>query len=326
MKKSWGVIKSIINKKQKTHNQGRLKIGKNLITSDNELISNKFNDIFINIGPTLAESIPHINKSPLSYLGNRLLEAMYLAPVNKNKIGQLIKSLKDSTAGFDDLNSMCLKISSQFPVKPLSHICNLSLSLKVFFQNSWRLQMLSIYIKVMILCCSTTTDMYLYYVLSKTFGKIMYNKIIAFLEICQILHVHSNQYGFRKKSSTHIALLTFIDKVIQAIDNGEYAIGVFGFFAKAFDNVGHKFLLDKLDHFGIRGCALSWFRSYLSHVLQYVTYYGSQSSQQLISMEYHRCLFRSLTLFDLYKWSLYCVQKHWTGVVRWWYQPVFKWF
>ena len=46
----------IINKNQKIHIQGRFKIGKNFITSDNELISNKFNDFFINIGPTLAKS------------------------------------------------------------------------------------------------------------------------------------------------------------------------------------------------------------------------------------------------------------------------------
>ena len=32
MKKSWGVIKSITNKNQKTHIQGRFKIGKNLIS------------------------------------------------------------------------------------------------------------------------------------------------------------------------------------------------------------------------------------------------------------------------------------------------------
>ena len=94
--------------------------------------------------------------------------------------------------------------------------------------------------------------------------------------------LHGNQYGFRKKSSTHVALLTFIDKAIQAIENGEYAIGVFLDFSKAFDTVDHKILLDKLDHYGIRGCVLSWFRSYLSHIFQYVTYNGSQSSQQLI--------------------------------------------
>ena len=128
MKKSWGVIKSIINKNQKTHIQDRFKIGKNLITSDNELISNTLNDFFIKIGTTLAKSIPHINKSPLSYLGNSFTETIYLAPVNENEIGQLIKSLNGTAAGFDDLNSMCLKISSQFLVKPLTHVCNLSLA------------------------------------------------------------------------------------------------------------------------------------------------------------------------------------------------------
>ena len=62
-------------------------------------------------------------------------------------------------------------------------------------------------------------------VVSKIFEKIMYNRVTAFLEMSQILH--GNQYGFRKKSWTHVALLTFIDKVMQAIGNGEYAIGVF---------------------------------------------------------------------------------------------------
>ena len=113
-KNYWGVIKSIINKNKKPHIQGRFKIGENLITSDNELISNKFNDFFINIRPTLAKSIPRVNKSPLSYLGNRLTESTYLAPVSENEIGQLIKSLKDTTAVFDDLNFMCLEYPHGF--------------------------------------------------------------------------------------------------------------------------------------------------------------------------------------------------------------------
>ena len=125
------------------------------------------------------------------------------------------------------------------------------------------------YIPVSVLC-----------VMSKIFEKIMYNRVTTFLEMFQILH--GNQYGFRKKSSTHVALLTFIDKVIQAIENGEYAIGIFLDFSNAFHTVDHKILLDNLDQYGIRGCALSWFRSYLSHRFQYVTYNGSQSSKQLI--------------------------------------------
>ena len=280
MKKSWGVIKSIINKNQKPHIQGRFKIGENLITTDNELISNKYNDFFINIGPTLAKSIPHVNKSPLNYLGNRLTESIYLDPVSENEIGQLIKSLKDTAAGFDDLNAMCLKISSQFLVKPLTHICNLSLSQGIFPEQLKIANVIPLYKSDDSMLFNNYRPVSVLSVVSKIFEKIIYNRVTTFLEMFQILH--GNQYGFRKKSSTHVALLTFIDKAIHGIENGEYAIGVFLDFSKAFDTVDQKILLDKLDHYGIRGCALSWFRSYLSHRFQYVIYNGSQSSQQLI--------------------------------------------
>ena len=88
--------------------------------------------------------------------------------------------------------------------------------------------------------------------------------------------------AFENKSSTHLALLSFVDKVIQAIEEGEYAVGVFLDFSKGFDTVDHGILLDKLDHYGIRGCALSWFESYLSCRTQYVTYDGSESNRQMI--------------------------------------------
>ena len=88
--------------------------------------------------------------------------------------------------------------------------------------------------------------------------------------------------AFEKKWSTHLALLSFIDYVIQAIEKGEYAIRVFLDFSKAFDTVDRDILLDKLDYYGIRGCALSWFKSYLSCRTQYVTYNGNESNRQMI--------------------------------------------
>ena len=159
-----------------------------MITSDNELISNKFNDFFINIGPTLAKSIPRINKSPLSYLGNRLTETIYLAPVNEKEIGQLIKSLKDTAAGFDDLNSTCLKISSQFLVKPLTHICNLSLSQGIFPEQLKIANVIPLYKSDDSMLFNNYKPVSILCVLSKIFEKIMYNKVTAFLEIFKILH------------------------------------------------------------------------------------------------------------------------------------------
>ena len=280
MKKSWGIIKNIINKNQKRQTQSRFKIGDNLITSDKNIICNKFNDFFVNIGPMLAKSIPKVNKSPLSYMGNRLTESIYLEPVTEKEINTLINVLKDTATGFDDMNSMSLKISSEILVKPLTNICNLSLTQGIFPSQLKIANVIPLYKSDDPMLFNNYRPVSVLCVLSKVFEKIMYNRVSTFLEIFKILH--ENQYGFRKKSSTHLALLSFVDKVIQAIEKGEYAVGVFLDFSKAFDTVDHDILLDKLDHYGIRGCALSWFKSYLSCRTQYVTYDGSESNRQMI--------------------------------------------
>ena len=48
---------------------------------------------------------------------------------------------------------------------------------------------------------------------------------MSFSEKHEILYL--NQYGFRKKHSTILALITLTDKIKQVIDNGEYAIGIY---------------------------------------------------------------------------------------------------
>ena len=46
----------------------------------------------------------------------------------ENESYRLIEALKAITSGFDYMNSMSLKISSEFLVNSLTHICNLSLT------------------------------------------------------------------------------------------------------------------------------------------------------------------------------------------------------
>lgn len=81
-----------------------------------------------------------------------------------------------------------------------------------------------------------------------------------------------SQYGFRKKHSTNLATIELMTKILQAIDNNEYTIGVFLDLAKAFDTVNHEILLTKLEHYGIRGIALEWFKNYLTNRKQIVKY------------------------------------------------------
>ena len=56
-------------------------------------------------------------------------------------------------------------------------------------------------------------------ILSKVFEKIMYDSLLNFLERYKILY--EEQYGFRKKHSTYMALITLMDKLTNAIENVE---------------------------------------------------------------------------------------------------------
>ena len=79
-----------------------------------------------------------------------------------------------------------------------------------------------------------------------------------------------------------MALMVLMDEISKSLERGEYVVGVFLDFSKAFDTVNHDILLQKLYHYGIRGMALKWFQSYLSDRYQYVTYNGTESAKQNI--------------------------------------------
>lgn len=51
--------------------------------------------------------------------------------------------------------------------------------------------------------------------------------------------------------------------IYTALNSKEHGISIFGDLQKAFDTVKFFVMLEKLNCYGIRGLALSWFKSYL---------------------------------------------------------------
>ena len=64
-------------------------------------------------------------------------------------------------------------------------------------------------------------------------------------------------------------LIHLTETIRKAIDDNEFACGVFLDFKKAFDTVNYGILLQKLEHYGVRGYVLKWFTSYLTGRKQY---------------------------------------------------------
>ena len=112
---------------------------------------------------------------------------------------------------------------------------------------------------------------------SKIMERLIYDKIFSFLVRYEILF--DSQYGFRKGHNTTHATLDFIKTIEDALDNEEVAIGVFCDLSKAFDTINHDILLDKLNHYGIRGIANDWLRSYLTGREQYVDWNNKTSDK-----------------------------------------------
>jgi retron-type reverse transcriptase len=77
--------------------------------------------------------------------------------------------------------------------------------------------------------------------------------------------------------------LLITDKIQRAIENKEYACGIFLDLKKAFDTVDHKILLKKMEYYGVRGIANQWFSSYLINRKQFVSVGNAISEQKPIT-------------------------------------------
>ena len=112
--------------------------------------------------------------------------------------------------------------------------------------------------------------------ISKIIEKLIHKRLNSFLEQNNIFC--PSQFGFRDKHSTTHALVEITDQIKKACDCGLYICGVYLDLKKAFDTVNHTIFLSKLHHYGIRGIANDWFKSFLVNRTQHTNINKSNSN------------------------------------------------
>ena len=205
--------------------------------------------------------------------------SLFLNPTDENEISNIIKLLKPKTScGHDGISPKVLKKLYTGIISPVVHIINLSLSTGTIpmamklakvvpiFKNSGSNEIMKNYRPVSLLP-----------VLSKVLERIIYNRLFEDLVKHKILH--TSQYGFQPNLSTELAILELQERLINTLNNKECCVGVFMDLSKAFDTLDHDILLNKLEHYGIRGIAHDLFRDYLTGRSQYVSIDGVNSIQ-----------------------------------------------
>ena len=97
---------------------------------------------------------------------------------------------------------------------------------------------------------------------------------------------------------------------MKALDDGNFACGIFVDLQKAFDTVDHRILLSKLCHYGIRGLVNKWFESYLANRKQFVSINGFESSTSSITCGVPQGSVLGPLPFLIYVNNLHVVIKH----------------
>ena len=110
---------------------------------------------------------------------------------------------------------------------------------------------------------------------SKIFETEIKNRLMDYLEGSRLLS--PDQHGYRRARSTTTALVSLVERVADAFDDGEDAVVAFSDLSRAFDTVDHRLLLNKLAEYGIRGRTHELFRSYLEGRMQWVQWKGQRS-------------------------------------------------
>ena len=132
-KESWEFINKLLNKNQKTTTTNNIKVGEKNIT-DNESISNAFNNFFIEIGPTckLASNIPPSDVDPTEFVRPSDMEFNFI-PITKPVLATAINQLNISKAsGLDNISNKLIKAAGNTIHDSLLHLFNLVLVTGIF--------------------------------------------------------------------------------------------------------------------------------------------------------------------------------------------------
>ena len=177
------------------------------------------------------KKIPSSIRTHKSFLPDRLHNSFFLESTTQSEIVETANSLRLNTAaGHDKIPMWSVKESINYISEPLTYVLNISINsgllpaqLKlarvVPLDKSGDKSLLSNYRPLSVLP-----------VFSKFLEKVVYNRLIRFFDKYEILY--NNQYGFRKKHSTSLALLYLRDKITSAIDDRKHTIGIFLIYLK----------------------------------------------------------------------------------------------
>jgi hypothetical protein len=278
-KKTWETLNEILGKTKQKESINKINID-DVCESDPLKIADHFNSFFTSIGKKISDDVQNVTVQPEDYINyGREIPELVLGNTTPEHILKIISKLKPKhSCDIHGVSTKMIKFTGAEIAKPLSHIFNLSLTSGVFPQMLKQCRVIPIFKAGNRLDVDNYRPISLLSSISKILEKIVSEKLLYHLTNNDLLYTH--QYGFIPKRSAEHNLLQIINYVSEALNGGNFCVGVFLDLKKAFDVCSHSILLKKFKKMGINGVAHKWFENYLQGRTQKVDINGNLSSEQ----------------------------------------------
>ena len=170
---------------------------------------------------------------------------MYLNEVTVNEVKNVIVSLKEASPGWDDIHAKIIKCTYNLFMDPLTHVLHLSMLQGVVPNELKIARVIPLFKADNNMLISNYRPVSVLPVFSKILERLMYNRLYSFIIKHDILYkyqfgfqkgrlysfiikhdiLYKYQFGFQKGHSTNMALIVLVDKIMSALDNGDFVVG-----------------------------------------------------------------------------------------------------
>ena len=121
MGKSWKILRTVLCKNSKNKDPSKFNIN-NQEVMDCIRIATEFNTHFVETGPKLSEKIDS-SVNPLKYV-NCNKTHIKLPCISEDEISRTINSLKNASAGWDNIPTFVVKKVAKHIIRPLTYLIN----------------------------------------------------------------------------------------------------------------------------------------------------------------------------------------------------------